>query len=305
MDGAVVALAMGQHGAFRVEQAAALGADLDLRKRRLRSGTWRRLSPRVLALVGQPPTWRQQVMAAVLDAGPSAVASHRTAAVLHGIPGFLERTPEVSVPRRSDHRTRLGALHETFWLPPHHTTVVDGIPTTSLARTIFDLAGHPRVNDRRVERALDTSLARLGLRMPTVQEVLAAVGRRGKPGTALMRELVGKRTEGYVPPESELEALLMAVIDAHGLEQPERQVNVGDHVWLGRVDFLYRKPKVILEADGRAYHQALLDAEADAARRARYEADGWVVIVVTWRQLVQEPELVARRIRAALRRAVA
>ena len=240
-------------------------------------------------------------MAAALEA--DGVASHRTAAALLGIPGFDEAWVDTQKLRGENHRVRLSTLHETFWLPPHHRTVIDGIPSTSLARTVFDLASC--VHAKKVERALDNSLARLGLEMASVNEVLAAVGRSGKPGTALMRELVAARTEGYVPPESELEALVMAVLESHGLPQPERQVDLGDHEWVGRLDFRFRGLPVLIEADGRPYHSALLDRERDEIRRSRLEAQGLQLIVVTWRQLVDEPEIFARRVDHALRRAAA
>jgi len=294
---------MRQHGAFLVSQAAQAGATFDMRQRRIKSGAWLRLSPRVLALAGAPKTWRQHLMASVLEAGDGAVASHRSAAVLLDIPGFDEGWPETLKLRGRAHRERLSTMHETFWLPLHHTTVIDGIRCTSLARTVFDLAScaHPL----RVERALDNSLARLGLSIDAVAEVVAAIGRSGKAGTTVMRDLLRARTEGYVPPDSELEALLIAVLRSHGLPAPVRQVDVGDEEWVGRIDFVYREAKVIIEADGRPYHIALLDQERDEARRARLEAEGWRVIVVKWRQLVDEPEIVARRIRHALGNLVA
>ena len=303
IDAAVRALAARQHGVFRPDQAARLGAGKDFRRRRVAAGHWTRPAPTVLAIAGAVPTWRQQVMAAVLEAGPDTVASHRTAAALLGLPGFDEGRPETQKRRGRAHRVTLSTLHETFWLPPEHVIRVDGIPCTSLARTVFDLAAV--VHPLRVERALDNALARLGLAVGRVAEVVAAVGRSGKPGTAVMRELLEARTGGYVPPESDLEALVLAVIGSHGLPLPFRQVDVGDTEWIGRIDFIYREARVIVEADGRPYHMALLDRDRDEARRARLEADGWLVVVVTWRQLVHEPELVARRIRNARRRSAA
>ncbi|MGH2685406.1 MAG: DUF559 domain-containing protein [Actinomycetota bacterium] len=296
-------LAVRQHGVFLVAQAIDAGASPQLIHRRLRCGAWVRLAPRVLAMAAAPRTWRQDVMAAVLEAGPDAVASHRAAAALQEVPGFHDGWVETQKVRGRNHVVRLSTVHETFWLPDNHTTVIDGIPCTSLARTVFDLASC--VHAGRVERALDNSLARLGLSTAALTEVVAAVGRSGKAGTAVMRDLLRARTEGYVPPESELEALVVAVLAAHGLPAAERQVNVGDTEWIGRVDFVYREAKVIIEADGRPYHLALLDKERDEARRARLEADGWQVVVVRWRQLVDEPELVVRRIRHALERALA
>ena len=257
VDAAIAAIAERQHGAVTVQQVLGAGGTYRVIARRVAAGTWLRLSPRVMALPGAPRTWRQHVMAAVLEAGDGAVASHRTAAALLRLPGFDEGWPETEKLRGRHHVVTLSTLHETFWLPPEHTTRVDGIPCASLARTVFDLASC--VHRGRAERALDNALAHAGLKIGRLIEVVAAVGRSGKPGTALMRELVAARTEGYIPPESDLEALFMAVLDAYGLPQPERQTDLGDgEAWIGRMDFRYVAERVIVEADGRPYHVALL-----------------------------------------------
>jgi hypothetical protein len=115
-----------------------------------------------------------------------------------------------------------------------------------------------------------------------------------------MRELLEKRGPGYVPPESELEALFVAVLEAYGLPLPTKQLWAGGENPVGRVDFAYREAKLLIECDSRTHHTALLDWEADIDRRAELVAAGWRVIQVTWHQLVHEPEKVVARIRRAL-----
>jgi hypothetical protein len=302
LDVRIAAVAADQAGAFSERQVAFAGGTRAMCRRRVGTGRWRRLAVGVYAMAGSPPTWHQRLWAALLQAGTEAVVSHRSAAALLAIPGFPAGTVEVTVQRGKNHRVTLGVLHETSWLPPSHVTEISGIPCTTLARCIFDLAGVER--EGRVARALDSSLTRLGLAMPRQEEVLAVLGRRGRPGTTVMRRLVAARGEGYMPPESELEALVLEVLEAHGLPAPVRQL----HVWggerpVGRVDLGYPPTPVLIEAQSKRFHSSLSDWEADLARFAEAAAGGRLVIPVTWHQLVHEPEAFAERVRHALRAA--
>ena len=298
IDEQIAALAASQHGVVSMEQATARGATRALVRQRLRTGRWLRVMPHVLGFAGAPDTWRRRLTAAVLEAGPGAAVSHRAAAALLGIPGFPEGPVEVTQWRGRHHLVPGAVVHETSWLPESHVTVIDGVRCTSLARTNFDLAAteHPK----RAERAFDNSLHQLGLTIGKAADVLAALGRRGRAGTALMREMLEKRGPGYVPPASELEALYVAVAEAFALPRADRQVRLGGNDLVGRVDFYYRAAKLVVEADSRRHHDSLLDREADSRRRGELAAAGWRLIPVTWWQLVHEPEVVSATIRRAL-----
>jgi very-short-patch-repair endonuclease len=287
-----------QHLVFPRQQALAAGFSPSTLKRRVATGRWRRQGRRVYTFGGLTLTWRGRVSAAVLD-HPRAAASHRTAAALFGVPGFPPAPIDLSVWRGGVHRHAGATLHETSWLPDDHLRVVDGIRCTTLARTIFDLAGTERPG--RVGRALDNSTNHLGLEVEQLEDVLAAMGRRGRPGTALIRELLDARGEGYVATESELEDLLLEVLRERGVPLPRRQVHVGGDRLVGRVDFAYVPEALIIEADGRRYHTAKLDLDADRARDNELMAAGWRVLRVTWDDLVHRPDRVATMVRTALR----
>src|SRR5688500_4722301 len=149
-------LAERQHGV--VSRAQYREAGCTAQQIRIDEHRWEELSPRVLRLVGAPRTERSMLMAAVLDAGEGAAASHRSAAALWALSGFHLTDLDVSRPHDADcHRPTLGRLHLPRLLPAHHVTTVDGIPVTTPARTIFDLAG--LVHPYRTERALDNAAA--------------------------------------------------------------------------------------------------------------------------------------------------
>ncbi|MGI9119141.1 MAG: hypothetical protein ACR2G7_03250 [Acidimicrobiales bacterium] len=97
-------------------------------------------------------------MAAVLDAGGGAVVSRLAAAHLWGLPGFEPGPVDVTRARRRARRpSSLANLHEPRYLPEHHRREVEGVPVTTVARTVFDLAGC--VYPKRAERALDNALS--------------------------------------------------------------------------------------------------------------------------------------------------
>ena len=164
----------------------------------------------VYRIAGAPRSWHADVLALVLSAGEDACASHRTAAALFAIPGFGHRHLEIAVPRGRRPRLPRASVHHLGVLPEHHRRVVDGIPVTSVARTVFDLCGC--VHPARAERALDHCLARRMVTIPSCWRVLYDLAERGRPGTAWMRVLLQARGEGYVAPASKLEQTMLTLI---------------------------------------------------------------------------------------------
>jgi very-short-patch-repair endonuclease len=294
-----VTLATAQAGVLHRRQLSAAGLDRRAVERRVRRGELVEIADNVFVVGGTPTTWHQRLWTGLLTARHDAVLSRRTAARLHGHGRFGEVDVDVLEVENTDHRISRAAGHRTSWLPPHHRTVVQGFPVTSPARTCFDLAGMVSIRRRRrgwptisaaqATRALDDAIVR-GLPLADLREVLLSLGKRGRPGTVLFRELLDARGEGFVATESVLEDLLIEVFEARGLPAPSRQHVLGNSIApIGRVDFVYLDARVVIEADGRQHHSALVDAQADRWRDLELAAAGWVVIRVTWAQLVDEP----------------
>lgn len=133
-------IAAGQHGAVHRRQLRAAGATDEAIDCAVESGELVRVRPAVYASAGAPRTWCQQLMAAVLDAGPGACASHRAAAILLGIArrGATQEV-EISVPRGRSSRLDGVVVHSPLDLTEDHVMVVDGIPCTGPLRTLADL----------------------------------------------------------------------------------------------------------------------------------------------------------------------
>lgn len=303
------ALAAQQHGAVARFQLAADEVGREAIRHLVHTGILVPVVRDVFVVGGSSDTFHRRVWVAVLAAGPEAVASHRLAARLHSMRGFGREGIDVLVHERFHHTAPRGASHTTSWLPPAHLTRIDGIPVTTAARTLFDLAGltspkrlragRPYVHEKRVARALDTAMVE-GLPIAEVAHVLATMGKRGRPGTALVRRLVAARTDDYTPTESELEDLVVAVLSRYELPLPERQLDLGHDTRIGRVDFAYRSPPLVIEADGRPFHMTLTDADNDRWRTTELVAAGFPVIRVTWRDLTHDPQRFAAAVARAL-----
>jgi hypothetical protein len=294
-----------QHGVFTTSQARAAGIDHQRESRLVADGRWESLGLGLLRVVGSPQTWRQALWLGVLEAPPGSAVSHWAMAQLHGLPERWRRDEvHVLALHDLDHRARHSNLHQTRSLPAAHVTEVDGIPGTTIARTIFDLA--------RTESAewigilLDAGLHRCGMTVEEMVDTTLDLAKRGRTGTRKMRFLVSERMGlDYVPTESVLEAEFVNLCSAYSLPVPERQVLLGDDEdVIGRVDFFYRAGLVI-ELDGRAYHAGLIQQRDDAERDRRFKAIGIDTLRLTWFEVVRDPANTARRVRRRIERATA
>jgi len=298
-------LAERQFSLFTRQQVVALGFTADAIKHRLRTGQWEVIAVGVYRLPGSTRTWEQRVLGLVYAAGPAAAASHRSAAALLGIPGFERRgLVEVTTPRPRRHRTDGALVHRWRPFPAHHLTVIEGIVTTRVARTLCDLAGvlHPGKTERAIDNCLALGVATSG----TLQAAFCDLASRGRRGTSVMRRLLADRSEGYVPPASELEARFRDIVREADLPEPVRQLDVGDDDdWIGRVDVAYPPARVLVELDSHRHHSSKLDLEADEARNRRLRHAGWRLVRFTWGDLVERPDWVVSELRRLLGSAAA
>jgi len=210
-----------------------------------------------------------------------AVASHRAAAGLHEIPGGREDLIEITCPRwrRAQHDGLL--VHETRALTDHDRTVVDKIPTTTVERTIFDLAAV--CGPFTVELAIDNALRRELTTLDELGVTLRRVGKRGRKGTKLLRSLLAERDPAYTPTESERELMLVRLLRQHGLPKAERQFSIHDDEgnFIARPDLVYRDLKIAMEYDSYERHVGKHALVRDSRRRNAVSALGWIVLVAT------------------------
>ncbi len=202
-------------------------------------------------------------------------------------PGELD----VTVPGRDPGRKPGIRIHCVTKLDPRDVRRLKGIPITTPARTILDLAAV--VPSRELERALAEASARRLVRRSELLSLIARVGPRpGVPALRAMLEL------GSTPAltRSEAEERFLALVRAAELPPPEANVRIGPH----EVDFLWPDQRLVVEIDGFQYHSSRATFERDRRRDADLAAQGYRVIRVTWRLMVDRPEAAVARIAAAL-----
>lgn len=294
-DEAVHRMAERQYAVVATWQLRPTGVDRATQRRRILAGRWEQAAPRVIRMAGSPRSQEQLVMTAVLDAGRTAVASHFAAGWLWELPG-CHATADVLQARHSyagkgTHRPRL--------LLPHHRVEVRGIACTSLPRTIFDLAGVLPLG--RMARLVDTVVTRSPAMLPALHQMLDEVARSGRGGIADMRLLLDERPVGAIVPASGLERQFEQICRHAGLIGFERQVDVGGHSWIGRVDYHHRDLALVVEVDSDAHHTSLTDRANDMARDDAMLRAGWRKVVrISEHHIWRQPWVVVETLRQAM-----
>lgn len=274
-DARLAAIARNQAGAFNRSQAYGARMTAGMLRRRTASAVFRQLDDDVWAFAAAPAGWIQDCWAATLI-HPSAALSHLTAASQLCSDIDRERPLHVEVPLTGDHRSRSVVVHRSRH---HRIATHDGLRVTRFEQVLVQLAAtrpdavrsvlHSGVNDdpRRLERVLRHLHRLRGSRLP---------GLRG------LRELA-LDLEGDPPTGSELERSLFDLLAGiAGLPRVQRQAPAP---WSpssrSMVDALIPEWRLVLEADGRRYHQRIEDFERDRWRDAEAAVHGLHVMRFT------------------------
>ncbi len=292
-DQAVAALAESQHGVMALRQLIDFGLTSRAVQKRAQAGRLFRIHQGVYALAPRSLLRREaHWMAAVLAGGPAAVLSHRSGAVLHELRSNGGRRIDITVPGRSRGEHDGLFIHRSSTLAPADITTVDGIPCTTIARTLLDLAAVlPR---RAIERATDQAEIAGTFDLAALTDQLHRHPRhRGARG---LRAVLDGHAIGQTATVNEFEEAFLAIARRAGLPDPE--VNA----WLVlpdgepaiRVDFLWRAQRLAVETDGRRTHGTRLAFERDRRRDQRLTVAKLRPIRVTRRQVFGRPDEVQR-----------
>lgn len=227
-------------------------------------------------------------MAAVLACGERAVLSHASAAALWGV-----RRPrrssliDVSVPRPGDACHDGIRVHRRRSLRPEDVTTRRGIPVTTPACTIVDVA--QGLSSQALERVVNEA-DKLDLVHPEALREYAHDLRR--PGAGRVRRLLDETTFSLT--DSVLEQRFLEIAKAAGLPKPETQALVQGH----RVDFDWPDLGLVVETDGARFHRTALEQTADRRRDQALTAAGLTVLRFTHAQV----RFGAREVEATLAR---
>jgi very-short-patch-repair endonuclease len=243
--------------------------------------------------VGHPALTREgRWLAATLALGPGALLSHRSAAALWAIlPGM--QPLEVTIPTTAGRPHRDGLRVHRQLLQPRERETRHGIPVTTLARTLIDLAAV--LDARTLAGAFEE--AQVSHRLSPAVVAAELVGRPGCRGSRGLRALLAGAVEpGQV--ESVLELRFLRLCNAHGLPRPVTQARFGP--W--RADFWFPDGRLAVETDGGGYHATAAKHARDARKTADLQAAGVRVVRLRWAEVVGRPRVVAGHLRVALAR---
>ncbi len=301
-DYKIARVAAKQYGVVSRDQVLGLGVTKRVIQVRLESGRWERLHMGVYRLAGTPSSWHQRLMVGCLACKNDAVVSHRSAAALRKLPGFDGGPVELSVPNGRG-RCRGFTVHRMF-LPMVDVTVAHGIPVTTTARTLIDLASVEPASV--VEEALDDALRRQLVSLARLRWRVDELAKCGRPGIAAIRPLLDARGTGVSVPQSVFERRLLRLLAKSGLSMPitQHEVRVGRRL-VAIIDFAFPEVRLGIEADGYRWHSGRLRWEHDLVRRNALTALGWRVLHVTWDDVARRPGETVQGIKAAFAQATA
>lgn len=291
-----------QLGLLSRSQARDAGISAAAIRVRLANGNLVRLGHQVYGLAGMATTLRRRILAACLDV--DGVASHGTAAWLHGLDGFGPPTVvEVSTRKgRAANRSPRARVHTSTRLGPDDIVVtLDGIPTTSVARTCLGLSAavlHGELGREALVRAIESAVRTGQASDRWLWWLLEERRCRGRDGVSVMEDVLAERAL-LGPTESWLERETLRILDRAGLPRPRVQQRFRRRgAFVSRVDFAYDDCPVAIEVEGKG-HLSPAQAAVDARQRDELQLMGVTILTFTYRHVVGDPGWVVDSVRRA------
>lgn len=278
-----------QLGLITASQARECGLGQSTVRSRVRQGRWQAVTRGVYRVAGSPDTWDQRALAVCLRLGPGTALSHGTAGAIHQLPGMRRDTVEVVVcPGRRPTAPEHVVVHRPNQLTRVDLCVRDALRVTTPARTVIDLAA--QLSGPGLRRVVDNVLCRKLVSRDRLLGRVDALSRRGRPGSARLREVLkawesGRRAEG------DEEMQLFRLLEDHRIPAPVRQHTVTcEGRVIARTDLAWPERRLALELDSEAWHDTPSAFHEDKARSLRLAAAGWEVLAVTPRNLREGSE---------------
>ncbi len=295
---AIVALADRQHGVVSRGQLRELGLTDPAIDGRAASGRLYPVLHGVYAVGRGAVGWRGHMLAAVLACGEGTVVSHGSAAELLGLWDKRPVLVNVIAPGQAGRKLDGIRWHRVPPPGPGEAGVCDGIPCTSPARTMVDLAGS--LGDRSLSRLVEQAAVLRLLDVQEVDRVLAGGRRRGVPRLRAILEAWRSKDGSKPRLRSLLEARLRPELIEAGLPCPRCNVELWIDGERFEVDLLWEEQRLVIETDGEETHRTQVAFQRDRRRDQVLTAAGYRTARVTWRQLEDEPAAVLARIRRML-----
>jgi predicted transcriptional regulator of viral defense system len=228
---------------------------------------------------------------------PDAAISHESAAELHGIPLVPRGNAVVTVHARTTHGYPGVTVHRSLDLATHQIVTIDDLRTTSVPRTLIDLAAVCKKG--LVARAMDEMLASGRVRIEELVSVFEETARQGRTGSKTIRELLGERVGDELVSASKLEQVGMSLFDRGGIPRPEWQYPAPCNPE-ERIDFAWPPYLAGVEGDGRRWHTRVADFERDRRRDRLSILHRWTILRFTWFDFTKRADEVLTQVRQLL-----
>jgi very-short-patch-repair endonuclease len=274
------ALATRQHGIVARSQLLVDGWSRSQIDREVRTGRLLAVQRGVYAVGHRPSTDEARWMAAVLACGPGAVLSHRSAGALWGLPIGDNGLSHVTAP--TAHTRRRVDVHRAS-LDPRDRTVRHGIPVTTLARTLADLAHS--LDDASYHRAVKEAQFRKLFDDARIRDALT------RRPTARLKRYLGDTTLT----QSALEDAFIRLCRKHCIPEPQTQYGTKP-----RVDFIWHDRRLIVEVDGYEAHGTRAAFQDDRTTTNALLLAGYLVLRFTYDDVEHRPDHVAAQVLPAV-----
>jgi very-short-patch-repair endonuclease len=279
VDTRIAAAADLDHGVLSAAELHALGASRDQVRHRVRTGRLIVLYRGVYAVGHRRLTLEGRWLAAVKACGPGAVLSHRDAAALWDFLPATRAAIHVTVPP-TGRAKRPGLVLHRCPIEADSVTVRSRIPVTTPTRTLVDLAA--TATRAQLIRAVEAAQHHRRLDLPSMRSAAA-----GRPGA---KELLAITAHEIPHTRSELEAAVLSVLDAAGIDRPHMNVTIHGH----EVDAYWPDRKLAVELDSRRHHLTPRAFEQDRRRDGDLHRHGIATLRFTYAQVTRDPGWVVR-----------
>jgi hypothetical protein len=275
-------LSVRQMGTYSRQQLTGIGWTAAAIRHRLEVGSWVIIHPGVYGLAGHADSWHRRLWAAHLHAGPDSILCANTSGRLHGASQAYADRVELMVDGNKGAAPPGVRWFRRIDVADNDISTMDGLPPlTSPARTVVDLAGQMSVI--RLRFLIEELVAQKRTSVAAVGVVLSRVRRSGKPGVRKLTRVLDELGPGDTIARSKLEHLGDDLIALAGLPTPVHEHPLPNSV--GRVGFVDRcwpSAKLIVEFDGRKWHDRSQQQLQDADRRMEAAAEGYLTQAVLW-----------------------
>jgi very-short-patch-repair endonuclease len=285
----IAEIASDAHGVVTRMRLLSAGITIAEIKQRLRTGALLREHPGVYRVGHRAPSLEASYLAAALACGEGAALIGAAAGHLLGL--LSGPAPAPTVLTLTERRVPGVATRRTRLIHPAEVTTWRGIPVTTVARTLVDLAALLSRED--LARACHEAGVRHSTTPAAVETVLAR--RPNSPGAGNLRAILRGEVRVTL---SKLERRFLARLREAGLPIPVTNRPAGGR----RVDCRWPEHRLTVELDGYRYHHSRHAWEQDRRREREARARGDEFRRYTYGDVVEHPRLMLTELRALFSR---